>query len=363
MTTPDSHIRTAPQVDSIQALRAIAALLVLFSHAEPSLAEFGYLNTIPNFTMGAVGVDLFFVISGFIMVYTSEAIFGRSGGAAHFFTRRLIRIVPLYWFLTTLALIGRHGITLPTFDSPASVLGSYLFLPIARPSGGTMPVLVVGWTLEYEMLFYVILAAVIALPRNAAVIAATIVLFILTATQSALGDSCPLIIRVWGCPIIAEFAMGMGIAIAFRRGWRISSTASLLIIVVAVLAIAVFHEFNLVDETPTEPAWSRLFYWGIAAAAIVGAIVLTRSKHPIPHAAIAMGDASYALYLCHSFVPFAIAAIGLHSMLNPGQYPYTYSALFILLSITAAFMLNFGDAIVRGFLLARTKNTMSVRSA
>jgi exopolysaccharide production protein ExoZ len=81
---------------SIQALRAIAALMVLVGHATTTLIVEQKAASLPNFAVGPFGVDLFFVISGFVMVYSSERLFGEPGASRKFFARRLARIVPLY---------------------------------------------------------------------------------------------------------------------------------------------------------------------------------------------------------------------------------------------------------------------------
>ena len=85
---------------SIQVLRACAASMVLLAHQWQALEQVGAPDAIPNWVAGAFGVDLFFVISGFIMVYTSEPLFGRRDASRIFIGRRLLRIVPLYWALT-----------------------------------------------------------------------------------------------------------------------------------------------------------------------------------------------------------------------------------------------------------------------
>jgi exopolysaccharide production protein ExoZ len=141
---------------SIQALRAIAALLVFWGHAILTLnpkeaAEFPRLY-------GPFGVDLFFVISGFVMVYSSERLFGRPGAPIKFFARRLARIVPLYWAATAILV----WFVVP-YASTKAVLGSLFFVPHLPVEA---PLLFVGWTLIFEMFFYVVFA--IALSRSGA---------------------------------------------------------------------------------------------------------------------------------------------------------------------------------------------------
>src|SRR5665213_384 len=97
------------QIGAIQILRAVAALMVVLSHAQnDALREAianGYRFTRFELLPWDSGVDLFFVISGFIMVYSSQRLFATPGAGGAFISRRLIRIVPLYWMITAIALV------------------------------------------------------------------------------------------------------------------------------------------------------------------------------------------------------------------------------------------------------------------
>jgi len=167
------------RLDSIQVLRAVAAIGVVFTHAItrlstsfPGASEHALFTGLGGqLTVGDAGVDLFFVISGFIMLHVHRNDFGRPGAPLRFMLRRILRIVPIYWLLTTLALVflifapqlfttHYRGIYLPW------IVGSYLFLPIAPPDWNATPVVGVGWTLNYEMFFYAVFAGALLLPRR-----------------------------------------------------------------------------------------------------------------------------------------------------------------------------------------------------
>ena len=117
-----------PTLVSIQALRAIAAFMVLAFHLS-NLAEIAPRLQTTNFVLGAAGVDLFFVISGFVMVYSCERLFNRPGASAQFVVQRLVRIVPLYWLATTAMVL-----LCAPFASTKAVTASLLFWPY--PAGG-----------------------------------------------------------------------------------------------------------------------------------------------------------------------------------------------------------------------------------
>src|SRR5437016_4636844 len=124
------------KLPNIQLLRALAASSVVVYHSgieSTSVCKGTNLNCVYDFWTGGYGVGLFFVISGFIMVTTSWNAFGQPGAALDFMRRRIIRIVPLYWLLTTVAVIGVFFVptmlNVPVLDFPY-VAASYLFWPV-----------------------------------------------------------------------------------------------------------------------------------------------------------------------------------------------------------------------------------------
>lgn len=175
------------RLEMIQALRAFAAIAVVFGHAQTealSLAATkmgGFVPLLVEWT--GVGVDLFFVISGFVMVYASQKLFALKGGAATFLYRRLARIAPLYWGVTTFfLLVMLVSPVLLSSGAPTvqEIVKSYLFIPYAKDGAEMMqPVYKLGWTLNYEMSFYVIFALLIGLPRQIAVLMLAVILMTL----------------------------------------------------------------------------------------------------------------------------------------------------------------------------------------
>src|SRR5262249_32463856 len=142
-------------------------------------------NSLPRFMLGAAGVDLFFVISGFVMVYASEPLYEKLGAPRVFFLRRLARIVPSYWattiFLLAYGMIARVDLA-TSWDAAEWIVASFLFIPCPRPNGVMLPYHYVGWTLNYEMFFYVVFAGAILLPRRRAVLTITMLFVALCIT-------------------------------------------------------------------------------------------------------------------------------------------------------------------------------------
>jgi exopolysaccharide production protein ExoZ len=292
---------------SVQALRAIAALAVVLCHFDQLNAWLaGRKDPYPLDQLSS-GVDLFFVISGFVMVYSSGDLFGAKGGWLTFFTRRVARIVPPYWIAMAIAV--------PVMSLPSdwgSLLGSYLFFPYLSASGNFGPVYGVGWTLNFEMYFYALFSAAVFLRRDIAVSVLCGTLCVIVLLGYLLQPSfAPL--KFWSDPIIMEFAFGMALALLYIRGTQIPTAIRIGLVVAGVAAIIFFN-----NRSP--PSGFRVVQWGIPAAMIFAGTVLGRDinfgwfRGPVK----ALGNASYALYLAH---PLMIAAVLLGWPLGINRYP------------------------------------------
>ena len=152
------------KLSSIQVLRGVAASLVVFLHILASLDAYYDSSILYDFpsliSFLESGVDIFFVISGFIMFAVTKNKFGQ-GYALNFIKRRIFRVVPLYWTLTllyaSLLIVFPSAFQNAVFDI-YKLIQSLLFIPHHNVSGDIMPVVSVGWTLNYEMYFYLCFA-------------------------------------------------------------------------------------------------------------------------------------------------------------------------------------------------------------
>jgi exopolysaccharide production protein ExoZ len=306
------------QIVAIQILRALAALAVAIGHGQSFIGipmeklgePFGWSHLLP---WGA-GVDLFFVISGFIMVYSSERLFAAAGGAYDFIWRRLSRIVPLYWIATIFVIVTdvlRHR---PAPDA-ASVVASFLFIPWgATGTRQPHPVYELGWTLNYEMFFYAIFALAIGFRREAAVGLIAAALALLTLAGLATHISNPQWLA-WTQAITLEFVFGMGVALLARRGLVLSRLSRYLLI--GVGAAALFCDF--LDSAAQSSSWitpndlSRVLAWGLPAAMIVMGAALgertANANNALTRFGKALGDSSYAFYLCHPILMSAFSMV------------------------------------------------------
>jgi exopolysaccharide production protein ExoZ len=279
---------------SIQALRALAALAVAACHFDQVrlMLSGRVADPQPLFNLSA-GVDVFFVISGFIMVYSSELLFGTRGGSSEFLKRRLSRIVPLYWATTPLAI---WLMTLPVDWN--SLVGSYFFIPYRLPNGNMAPLNGVGWTLNFEMFFYSLFALSLFWRRKVAVsVLCAVLVSIIALGRWFQPSAAPF--QFWSDPIILEFGAGMLIALGYRRKICLPSALRWCLLPAALIVIGVTPGQHMPFSA------YRFLIWGVPAAVLVASVVLSRPRDlPDRHAAVIklLGDASYALYLIHPLV-------------------------------------------------------------
>jgi exopolysaccharide production protein ExoZ len=321
----------------VHLLRAAAALAVMIAHAHQSALLMGIGDYVPDFPMGAAGVDLFFVISGFVMVVASADLFGQRGAPPYFFLRRLARIVPLYWLLTGIFVFilfaGRHNSS--SWLSVSEVVTSLLFIPHSLPNGAVAPVYGLGWTLNYEMMFYVVFSAVLFLRPRVAVPMLSLGMLWLAYIVPRYGFGVP--ISFWANPIIVEFVFGMIIGLARLEGFRMPSWLAISSVVAALCWFAASAAtFGL--------AFNREFCWGLPAAAMIAGGGLCRtdmlSRNRLARSLILIGDASYALYLVHPLAALApYKAFGW--LVPPVSVPYLYAAALYASSIAAAIVIHF----------------------
>lgn len=296
---------------SVQVLRGLAALMVVVGHSQSAVAGIvtaaGGTFVRSTIVPWGAGVDLFFVISGFVMVYASRRLFGQAGARRAFVTRRLVRIVPLYWLVTTLfvALLAlatwKGG---DRFPSAGAIAASYLFLPAdTYRDGHLFPVFDLGWTLNYEMFFYAMFTLVVAWPRRRALLALGALLAVLVALGHWI--AAPAALLFWTRPILLDFGLGVLVGalvsarIVLPGAWR----AALALAAVAALLADPFSLFNGPLGTTVANAWPRVLLAGVPVATLLAAALLG-PEPGMPRAAVPLGwlgDASYSLYLLHPF--------------------------------------------------------------
>jgi len=285
-------------IRNLQALRALAAWMVVAHHLRGPLGE--VWSPLGETLIFASGVDIFFVLSGYVMVASTR---GRKVSPTAFLRRRLVRIAPLYWLVTTAIvaalLAGLNPIGVASWGW-RDLAASYLFVGVERSDGYPGPLLGVGWTLAYEAFFYATFA--LALLSRANVAATAGALIVACILLGAIAAPASFIGQFYTAPILLEFAAGAGLAHLTLRRWGGAmlgaGVAGLAIGAAALTAIA--PSGDLITPGGDGAIW-RTICFGVPATLIVGgALALERSGVICRNRfMLDQGDASYALYLIH----------------------------------------------------------------
>ncbi|AOJ34076.1 acyltransferase family protein [Burkholderia metallica] len=282
----NANAQRQPIYLNIQCARALAALAVVAYH----------LHVLPS---GQAGVDVFFVISGFIMACVAPYE-GRD-----FLVKRLIRIVPLYWVTTlgiyAIALFRPHWLNTTT-AAPDYLVKSLLFIPYVKENGHWGPLNLNGWTLEYEMLFYLAVAAALGCgrARHAPALAA-LMLALLCACAAAVDPSGATVPGHLGQPFVLEFGLGV-MAHGVLQGGVAKRVAAPVWAAVVVAAIAAIPLLQMRHGTPE--GFARVVLWGGPAFMLIVALVALDKWNWTSRSRImaALGASSYSIYLIHPYV-------------------------------------------------------------
>jgi len=317
---------SSKSIETIQALRAIAATLVIFQH-------------ILIVSLGSFGVDIFFVISGFVIAFVSVS---EPPGA--FVLKRLFRIVPLYW-LGTFAVFAVAAVAPSVVNSTTTdvteLLKSLFFIPYVKGNGLTHPVLFLGWTLNYEMMFYAVFAFALTFGSRVAPVVATIVILSLIVIGLSFSiDAEPF--RFWTRPLSLEFLFGVWIFVAWHKGIRLPVSPAFALAAAAALLVLMGWE-----EAKQSFDWIEPLSFGIPAAAVIALALCCEGKIKMPVALLAVGDASYSLYLFHPYLVYPAQKIIGHFTPNPTA---------IVLAIPFMVAASIGFALVSYRIIERPSN-------
>lgn len=290
---------------SVQALRALAAWAVVCHHFMQIFFDFEARGPIGQLFIdkGAVGVDIFFVISGLVIFLSTE---GKALPPARFLLYRLFRIVPAYWLYTVLmallVVFARPLLPDQTVDW-SHLLLSLLFIPTENPGGyGIYPTLNVGWTLNYEMLFYVLFAWALLFRLQVRLLVVAALLFAVCQAWTGFGW----VSQFYRSDIVYEFLLGIGIGMLYRRGW-IGPALWLPLLGIGAALVAIYH-------LPPEP---RLLNWGLPSAVLVMASMALERHVERNRLLKLLGDCSYSVYLMHVLVLSAGGYLARRYGINP----------------------------------------------
>ncbi len=290
----------------IQVLRGFAALMVVAHHATILVLERLHLGH--NWVNGSSGVDLFFVISGFVMALSAQPLLRAPHPARTFLARRLERIVPMYWIVTAAkvaVLCLWPASATNNLGSWQHVVSSLLFLPSLSFHLLYEPVLVVGWSLNFEMAFYALFSVALLLRKKPLWIVGPPLLLAGGCALAGVLAPC-----TWALfyqnSILLEFLGGMLLAGSLAHLRRVPWQLGLTLVVAGLLPLL----FYLTGWVITR----RGLIWGLPAMAVVAGVIAMEDRwgRRMPRWALKIGDASYSIYLVHTFVLPAIGLLLVH---------------------------------------------------
>ncbi len=243
------------------------------------------------FWIGAAGVDVFFVISGYI-IWTVGS--GPEASPGVFLWRRLTRVAPAYWLATgvVIAIAALWPRLMPQVSLSARHIAlSLAFVQHTDPKGLVFPVLPPGWSLDYEAVFYGLFTLVLFAPERWRL---RLILGALTAVM-AFGFLDPPAYELGANPMMLQFAAGVWLARRAQRGLTPTARTGATLAAGGVALLAAMWLTGLRSDL------FRPLLWGVPAAMIVaGALALEPlAARFAPRALVALGNASYAIYLCH----------------------------------------------------------------
>lgn len=288
---------------SIQHLRALAAVAVVLLHVG-LIQKFPIATSWPD--QFASGVDVFFVISGFIMWVTTV---NSAVTPIHFLLSRIRRILPLYWAVTFFAVAVSFiapRLMQGTIIEENHFIASLLFIPSAHPiyPDSIRPVIGAGWTLNYEMMFYVIFSLCLMFANTNRRFMATIVALLILVVSRIFISETDIIWWFFSSPIVLEFASGVMVGVFFQKSRLLGSRTALIGLLVGAAII--------VSSSGMETSeYSRFLYWGLPSTLIVWSAVSLEVAGAWPNIRFArlLGDASYSIYLVHGIILSACATL------------------------------------------------------
>ncbi len=288
----------APQrLSNIQSLRGLAALFVVFTHLPSMELKHGGDVLLPAFTrFGISGVDLFFVISGFIMVYVTWTTERNPASSLKFLFARLTRIYPIYWLIAlTVLVVWIARPSLISYDpEQTSLIKSFLLWPQTQ-----FPMLKVAWTLIHEVYFYLVFACLLLLPRKFLMMGLCAwMLFVVGGHQAGLSSISPEMALILH-PLTTEFFMGAVAGWAFIR-FRALMSWAVLALGLVLWCTALFYLTTGFADTFYPSPWQRVLYFGLPGMFLVyGLAAIERQGTALPRWSATFGDWSYSLYLSH----------------------------------------------------------------
>mgnify|MGYP001264389976 CR=1 FL=1 len=299
------------KIERIQVLRFFAAFSVMMVH-------------LPIFGFGIWGVDIFFVISGFIMMYVTE------NNEKHFFIKRIFRIVPLYWILT----IGVFFIAFlkPDYlnNTTANIehlIKSLFFIPFDKNGIGHFPVLFLGWTLNFEIIFYLIFGVSLFFFKKNRFLFCSLLIILFYFINLFLSKE-NFIFKTYADDMFFEFIFGMAAYIIWKKfgnNYSSNSFVNISSLFLLIFLILLFKNFKTL----------RFLNYGLPSFFLLIYFLFFLDKIKFPKVFIMLGDASYCIYLIH---PYLIQFF--YKILDISKFSFFIESIFTIFIILCVFLIS-----------------------
>lgn len=306
----------------IQALRGITALFVALEHVR-------FLSC------GAFGVDIFFIISGFM------AMFATHDDTKHFLKKRIIRIYPLYSLITLgtfFLILIFPGLFHLSEANPCYLVKSLLFIPFEISPGIIQPLVRVGWTINYEMLFYLLFFVSFRISHKYRGLICSGLLCLLVL----LGHALPMentYLTFYGNCIQLEFMLGILTYYMVRKLYAICEGNSYvpLLSYLSIPVVLAFFLFLAITKQQTDiSGLGRILHWGLPAFFIVLCTFVMNSFITMPKFMVYLGNISFSIYLLHYYpLMFIDRKIFSFETYSPKGMLFVISGLLIVILISS----------------------------
>jgi len=327
--TPPQYKKNDANIESIQIMRGVAAILVVLLHISIKGGQYGN-DALKGFSIGGAGVDLFFIISGYIMCVST---IGRDLNFNRFMLHRIRRIIPLYWLTTTigLAIFLYKPEIVNTSGGETSIWASYTLIPNGKRYLNSN-----GWTLSFEFLFYILFGLLIHKGTYKAIQLSSLILLGMVATGLFFfynGNAFNFATN----NLYIEFIYGMGCFYLFDKKIIRPNTAigvSLCILGIVLLVAEV------VFSVPNQEA-GRGWLWGIPMLLVFAGFLclegfIKGSTSFLKGLFLKAGNSSYSLYLFH---PFTLSATAIClERLHLSSNPYLFTVILFSVTVMAGYL-------------------------
>lgn len=330
-------------INNIQALRFFAAFSVVFAHLQ--ISRYSGIGIKPDlFAIGAFGVDIFFVISGFIMAFVSNGMKGSNiQNSVEFFIKRVFRVVPLYWmFIFVAYILAFMSISCPPNLTVcpwylsenynfAKTSFDWLFQSLTFTNWTRGPIYSVGWTLIYEFWFYVLFSICLLFGSKPLKFFSILMALVAVAGIPSFSSSVPPgVMTLFLHPFMIEFVLGVYLYSIFK-----SNKLSVKMIIPLIAACAICGGLYQINSVVTYlGSFARPLLCGGAAFCVVAiALTLERANIKANKLLVSLGDSSYSLYLTHWLV-----VTNLPAMIDIYGYSNMSFTTFVVINVSVSLL-------------------------